>query len=81
MTTGLVESIGERMWTEREAAFLLHVSPNTMWLWRKQKKVTYFRLANGTIRYRKRDLDKLLNDGLCAVEDETPTLKMGEGGE
>lgn len=65
MTTELVESIGERMWTEKEAAYLLHVSPNTMWLWRKQNKVTFFRLANGTIRYRKGDLESFLQAALC----------------
>lgn len=65
MTTDLVTSLEERMWTEKEAAYLLHVSPNTMWLWRKQKKITFFRLPNGTIRYRKQDLEKLLQDALC----------------
>lgn len=69
MITDLVESIGERMWTEREAAYLLHVSPNTMWLWRKQKKVAFFRLANGSIRYRKQDLEDFLRAGVCRASD------------
>ena len=70
MTTELVESIGERMWSEKEAAYLLHVSPNTMWLWRKQNKVTFFRLANGTIRYRKQDLEDFLRAGVCPTGDQ-----------
>lgn len=69
MTTDFLNSIDERMWTEKEAAYLLHVSPNTMWLWRKQKKVTFFRLPNGTIRYRKCDLEALLKDGACLQAD------------
>lgn len=70
MNTGLVESIDERMWTEKEAAYLLHVSPNTMWLWRKQKKVTFFRLANGSIRYRKQDLEDFLRAGVCPAGEQ-----------
>jgi hypothetical protein len=74
MTTDLVASIDERMWTEKEAAYLLHVSTNTMWLWRKQKKITFFRLANGTIRYRKSDLEIFLRAGACHAEG-----KAGDG--
>ncbi|MDR1242218.1 MAG: helix-turn-helix domain-containing protein [Deltaproteobacteria bacterium] len=68
MTEDLVTSIDERMWTEKEAAYLLHISPNTLWLWRKQKKITFFRLANGTIRYRKSDLEMFLRAGACLAD-------------
>jgi hypothetical protein len=74
MTTDFVTGIDERMWTEKEAAYLLHVSPNTLWLWRKQKKITFFRLANGTIRYRKSDIEMFLRVGACLAEE-----KMGIG--
>ncbi|CAK7009693.1 MAG: hypothetical protein DELT_00396 [Desulfovibrio sp.] len=70
MTTDFVESVGERMWTEKEAACLLHVSPNTMWLWRKQEKITFFRLANKMIRYRKSDLDDFLRAGICQAGEQ-----------
>jgi len=68
MAKDLVTTIEERMWTEKEAAYLLHVSPVTLTHWRKQKKITYFRLPNGTIRYRKLDLDTLLLAGFCGLE-------------
>jgi len=68
MTADLVSSIEERMWTEKEAAYLLHVSPVTLTYWRKLKKVTFFRLPNGTIRYRKCDLETLLNKSVCYTE-------------
>jgi len=77
MAKDLVTAIEERMWTEKEAAYLLHVSPATLTHWRKQKKITYFRLPNGTIRYRKFDLDILLFAGLCELEGK---VKNSEGG-
>mgnify|MGYP003268615126 FL=1 len=70
MTTQFVPGSEERMWTEKEAANFLHVSPQTLWLWCKQKKISFFRLGNGTIRYRKQDLEDLLNAGLSPMEVE-----------
>lgn len=72
MSTNFVPGDDERLWTEKEAAHFLHVSPQTLWLWRKQKKITFFRLGNGTIRYRKDDLEAFLGAGQCLV-------KAGEG--
>lgn len=64
MNEDLVSGIDERLWTEKEVAHLLHVSTHTMWVWRRQKKVTFIKLPNGLIRYRKRDLEGLLSEGL-----------------
>lgn len=79
MTVDIVSTIEERMWTEKEAAYLLHVSPVTLTYWRKLKKVTFFRLPNGTIRYRKNDLNNLLKDSLRVAEQNCDTQREFEG--
>lgn len=82
MREDLVSGIDERLWTEKEVAHLLHVSIHTMWVWRRQKKVTFIRLPNGLIRYRRWDLEELLNGGMCqafgSIGDDAPMTDVGE---
>lgn len=79
MSEDLVSGIDERLWTEKEVAHLLHVSVHTLWVWRRQKKVTYFRLPNGLIRYRRSDLEGLLIESLCRGDENEceHTRKVG----
>ncbi len=60
MNTDLLSSIGDRMWTEKEAAYLLGVSLHTLWRWRREKRITFFLLPCDQVRYRRQDLENLL---------------------
>lgn len=82
MSEDLVSGIDERLWTEKEVAHLLHVSVHTLWVWRRQKKITFIKLPNGLIRYRKRDLEKLLNGSMCqASGDSSNEVAIADVGE
>lgn len=81
MSTDLVSGLDERMWTEKEVAHLLHVGVKTMWIWRRDKLVTFVRLPNGRIRYRRQDLENLLGAGLCLSKEIKNTVPAQSGGE
>lgn len=51
---------GERLLTEIEAAEILHISPKTLFNWRKKRLLPFHRLG-GAIRFRTEDLEAFLN--------------------
>ncbi len=60
MTTDLLSSIGDRMLTGKEAAYLLHISVHTLWVLRRDRRITFFRFPNGQLRYRRQDIENFL---------------------
>ena len=64
MRTDLMSGIGDRMLTEKEAAYLLHISPHTLWMLRKNGRITFFQFPNGQIRYRRQDIENFLGESL-----------------
>ncbi len=64
MSMDLMPDSNERMWTEKEVAHLLHVSVHTVWVWRRHRRITFYRFPNGQIRYRKQDIESFLGVSL-----------------
>ena len=54
---------GEGLLCKREAAKLLNVSPRTVDLWLKQRRIPYMKLGNtkgSLVRFKRSDLDAML---------------------
>jgi excisionase family DNA binding protein len=49
--------------TKREAADLLRISIRTLERWERMGKISPTRLSPGTVRYRKSDIERLIEEG------------------
>jgi excisionase family DNA binding protein len=56
-----------RVWRFKEAAEYLGITPNTIRVWCSQKKVPFIKI-NGSIRFRRSDLDEFLGSNLIGPD-------------